>query len=142
MIVAVRTAPTMYGRSVRFLPYITLSMRGLVDAGRIRPLKRLTIIRRKLPARSRRRGLMSFQISGMTFLRSGLGRPAVSCALAAELAREGRSTAFIPPPTRDGPKDDIVGLFYAEAGYGSPPQLILMFLQRLGMQYQASRSRR
>jgi hypothetical protein len=55
----------------------------------------------------------------MTFLRLGLGRLAVSWALAAEPAREGRSTDFMPPPILDGPKEDIFLKVYADGFFWS-----------------------
>src|SRR5712692_1186558 len=67
------------------------------------------MISRKLPRRSQRRGLTSFQTSGMTFFSFGLGRFAVrSAAAALPTLREGRSAAFIPPPNLDGPKEEDI----------------------------------
>lgn len=80
-----------------------------MEAGRTRPLARLTIMRPKLPASSPRRGLTSFQISGRTFLSLGLGREAVSVAAVARPApREGRSVEGIfGAPILEWPKEDI-----------------------------------
>src|SRR3978361_1167707 len=84
-------------------------MRYFVEAGRIKPLARFTIINRKLPPSRRRRGLTSFHISGRTFFSFGLGRAAVRSAVVARpVPRDGRSADFIPgAPKLEWPKDDI-----------------------------------
>jgi hypothetical protein len=90
-------------------------MRYFVEAGRIKPLARFIIINKKLPPRSKRRGLTSFQISGSTFFSFGLGRAAVrSAAVARPVPREGRSADFIPGvPKLEWPKEDIFLEVYA-----------------------------
>src|SRR3979409_1306612 len=75
---------------------------------------------RKLPRRSQRRGLTSFQTSGMTFFSFGLGRFAVrSAAVDLPTLREGRSAAFMPPPNLDGPKEEdiSISILRRRAGY-------------------------
>src|SRR5713101_2213938 len=107
--VAPTTTPTMIGSRFNWCLPITLSMRYFVEAGRIKPLARLMIISRKLPPRSRRRGLTSFHTSGRTFFSLGLGRAAVrSAAVARPVPREGRSADFIPPPKLDGPYEEDI----------------------------------
>src|SRR5579871_6827618 len=72
------------------------------------------IINRKLPLRSRRRGLTSFQTSGRTFFSWGLGRDLVrSDAIARPVPREGRSAAFIPWPKLDCPRGEAILAVYA-----------------------------
>src|SRR5947208_14260031 len=84
-------------------------MRKREETGRAKLQTRLTMISRKLPRRSQRRGRTSFQTSGMTFFNFGLGRFAVrSAAVALPTPREGRSAAFIPPPNLDGPKEEDI----------------------------------
>lgn len=87
----------------------------------MRPLARLTIMSKKLPASSQRRGRTSFQTSGRTFLRGGLGREEVrSAVVALPVPRMGRSADFIPVPKLDAPKegDIVVEPVYA-GGWGS-----------------------
>ena len=55
------------------LPYITLSIKGLVDHGRTRPLKRLTIINRKLAPSRQAARLNQLPYLGQDFLEFGLG---------------------------------------------------------------------
>src|SRR5882757_2570149 len=94
---------------------MTLSIRYLVDAGNTKPLARLTIIRRKLPPRSRRRGLTSFQISGSTFFSFGLGRLAVrSAAMARPVPREGRSADRMPVEPKEAERNgEAIYLVYS-----------------------------
>ena len=75
----------------------------------MRPLARLMIISKKLPASNILRGLTSFQTSGKTFFRLGLGRDAVRSAEDAFIVlREGRSAAFIEgAPNVEGPSAGI-----------------------------------
>jgi hypothetical protein len=89
---------------------MTLSIRYRVDAGRIRPLARFTIINKKLALNNKRRGLISFQISGRIFLSFGFGREALSSAdVALPVFREGLSAAFIPgAPKLEGPIECIL----------------------------------
>src|SRR5487761_577957 len=101
--------PAMMGDLIGCLP-MTLSMRYFVEAGRMRPLDRLMTIRRKLPPRRIRRGLINCQTSGSTFFSFGLGRAEIrSAAVARPAPREGRSADFIPPPKLDGPKEEGIG---------------------------------
>ena len=76
----------------------------------MRPLARLMIISKKLPASNILRGLTSFQTSGKTFFRLGLGRDAVRSAEDAFIVlREGRSAAFIEgAPNVEGPSAGIL----------------------------------
>src|ERR1700736_2179853 len=90
---------------------ITLLMRKREETGRARLLSRLTMISRKLPRRSQRRGLTSFHTSGRTFFSFGLGRFAVrSAVVALPRPREGRSADFMPPPNLDGPKEEDISI--------------------------------
>src|SRR5271168_2888047 len=110
--VASSTVPTIQGSRCSCLPYITLSIRGLVEAGRIRPLARLMIISRKLPPSNMRRGLISAQTSGSTFLSLGLGREAVnSAAVALPVPRGVRSDLGMPlPPKPELRKEEDIAL--------------------------------
>src|SRR6266702_6983937 len=119
--VAPTTTPTMIGSRFNWCLPITLSMRYFVEAGRIKPLARLIIIKRKLPPRSRRRGLTSFQTSGRTFYSLGLGRAAVrSATVARPVPREGRSADFIPgEPKLEWPKEDILVEVYPFGRFGA-----------------------
>src|ERR1700691_2574512 len=110
--VASSTVPTIHGSRCSCLPYITLSIRGFVEAGRIRPLARLMIISTKLPPSSIRRGLTSAQTSGNTFLSFGLGRDAVkSAAVAFPVQRGVRSALDIPlPPKPELRKEEDIAL--------------------------------
>jgi hypothetical protein len=79
----------------------------------------LTIIKRKLPASSQRRGLISFQTSGSTFFSLGFGREALRSADADRaVPREGRSADFIPgAPKLEGPIEGILVAVYACLGF-------------------------
>src|SRR5216683_1654229 len=119
--VAPTTTPTIMGSRFNWCLPITLSMRYFVEAGRTKPLARLIIINRKLPPRSRRRGLTSFHTSGRTFFSLGLGRAAVrSAAVARPVPREGRSADFIPgEPKLEWPKEDILVEVYPFGRFGA-----------------------
>src|SRR6187402_908335 len=66
----------------------------------MRPLARLTIMMAKLPMSSQRRGLTSFQTSGITLRSLGFGRAAVISAAMPRpvLLRAGRSARIPPKP--------------------------------------------
>src|SRR5580698_5306958 len=103
--VAAIAAPTIIGRSEISFAFITLSISGRERAGRTRLDARLTIISKKQPERSQRRGLISTQISGRMSLSFGLGRCAVKSALRALLVlREGLSAERKPPLPRPKPE--------------------------------------
>src|ERR1700722_11900244 len=111
MNVAAATAPMIQGSRAIWCPYITLLMRVLEETGRAKLQSRLMIISRKLPSRSQRRGLTSFQTSGMTFFNFGFGRDLLRSAVVdLPTPREGRSAAFIPPPNLDGPKEEDIDI--------------------------------
>src|SRR5947209_2462515 len=87
------------------------------------------MMRKKLPRRSQRRGLTSFQTSGITFFSFGLGRFAErSAEVALPILREGRSAAFMPPPNLDGPKEEDISLPILRRAERFP--LLLMNLTR------------
>ena len=92
--------------------FITLSIRIFDEAGSTRPLARLMIMSRKLLLSSTRRGFTSFQISGHTFFRLGLGREAVSAEVVAlPTPREGRSPDGIPPLKLDALNEEDMKTF-------------------------------